>query len=205
MPQNPPIIAGTRIGHVHLKVADLDRALGFYCGVLGFEVMQRMGDSAAFISARRLSPSHRAQHLGKQRRPSAAAGHHRAVSHRHSLSHPPGAGGCAVSRDPGRHRARRRQRSRRQRGAVSARSRPERRRAVSRPAEGRMAARAGWVARDVHETAGSGGFAAGAGNLIPHGEEARSAVSNHESPDAAILRDAASRLLRMRTSRARES
>ena len=51
MPENPPIIAGTRIGHVHLKVADLDRALGFYCGVLGFEVMQRMGDSAAFISA----------------------------------------------------------------------------------------------------------------------------------------------------------
>src|SRR3954468_3870499 len=48
---NPPIIAGTRIGHVHLKVADLERALGFYCGVLGFEVMQRMGPSAAFISA----------------------------------------------------------------------------------------------------------------------------------------------------------
>src|SRR5947207_9997859 len=51
MPQNPPIIAGTRIGHVHLKVADLERALGFYCGVLGFEVMQRYGASAAFISA----------------------------------------------------------------------------------------------------------------------------------------------------------
>ena len=51
MPQNPPVIAGTRISHVHLKVADLDRALGFYCGVLGFEVMQRMGDGAAFISA----------------------------------------------------------------------------------------------------------------------------------------------------------
>jgi len=47
----PPIAAGTRIGHVHLKVADLERALGFYCGVLGFEVMQRMGSSAAFISA----------------------------------------------------------------------------------------------------------------------------------------------------------
>jgi catechol 2,3-dioxygenase len=46
-----PIIAGTRIGHVHLKVADLDRALGFYCGVLGFEIMQRYGDQAAFISA----------------------------------------------------------------------------------------------------------------------------------------------------------
>ena len=51
MPQTPPIIAGTRIGHVHLKVADLERALGFYCGVLGFEVMQRMGSGAAFISA----------------------------------------------------------------------------------------------------------------------------------------------------------
>src|ERR1043165_8432426 len=46
-----PIVAGTRIGHVHLKVADLDRALGFYCGVLGFEIMQRYGDQAAFISA----------------------------------------------------------------------------------------------------------------------------------------------------------
>lgn len=41
----------TRIGHVHLKVADLDRALGFYCGILGFELMQRFGTSAAFISA----------------------------------------------------------------------------------------------------------------------------------------------------------
>ena len=40
-----------RIGHVHLKVADLERALGFYCGVLGFEVMQRLGDSAAFLAA----------------------------------------------------------------------------------------------------------------------------------------------------------
>lgn len=46
-----PIAAGTRIGHVHLKVADLERALGFYCGVLGFEQMQRYGDAAAFISA----------------------------------------------------------------------------------------------------------------------------------------------------------
>src|SRR3954453_15483130 len=42
---------GVDIGHVHLKVADIDRALGFYCGVLGFEEMARMGDQAAFISA----------------------------------------------------------------------------------------------------------------------------------------------------------
>jgi catechol 2,3-dioxygenase len=46
-----PIDPGTRIGHVHLKVADLDRALDFYCGVLGFELMQRLGAQAAFISA----------------------------------------------------------------------------------------------------------------------------------------------------------
>ena len=46
-----PIDARVSIGHVHLKVADLERALAFYCGVLGFELMQRMGSSAAFISA----------------------------------------------------------------------------------------------------------------------------------------------------------
>jgi catechol 2,3-dioxygenase len=40
-----------RIGHVHLKVADLDRALAFYCGVLGFEVTARLASGAAFISA----------------------------------------------------------------------------------------------------------------------------------------------------------
>ena len=42
---------GVRIGHVHLKVADLDRALRFYSGVLGLQITQRMGDSAAFLSA----------------------------------------------------------------------------------------------------------------------------------------------------------
>jgi catechol 2,3-dioxygenase len=46
-----PIDAAVRIGHVHLKVADLDRALKFYCGVLGFELQQRFGSQAAFISA----------------------------------------------------------------------------------------------------------------------------------------------------------
>ena len=40
-----------RIGHVHLKVADIERSLAFYCGILGFELMARMGDQAAFISA----------------------------------------------------------------------------------------------------------------------------------------------------------
>src|ERR1700687_3562931 len=52
MPEtSTPIIAGTRIGHVHLKVADLDRPLGFYCGVFGFELMQRLPSGAAFVSA----------------------------------------------------------------------------------------------------------------------------------------------------------
>jgi len=41
----------TGIGHVHLKVADVDRSLGFYSSVLGFELQQRFGDQAAFVSA----------------------------------------------------------------------------------------------------------------------------------------------------------
>lgn len=57
MPPSPstiadsPIPAGVRIGHVHLKVADLERSLAFYCGVLGFRLTQRYGTRAAFVSA----------------------------------------------------------------------------------------------------------------------------------------------------------
>jgi catechol 2,3-dioxygenase len=51
VPAPRPIDPGVDIGHVHLKVADLDRALDFYCGVLGFELMQRYGTEAAFVSA----------------------------------------------------------------------------------------------------------------------------------------------------------
>jgi catechol 2,3-dioxygenase len=46
-----PIDPGVRIGHVHLKVADLERAIAFYQGVLGFDVTQRMDRGAAFLSA----------------------------------------------------------------------------------------------------------------------------------------------------------
>jgi catechol 2,3-dioxygenase len=46
-----PVDPRVEIGHVHLKVADIERALEFWCGVLGFELQQRMGDSAAFVSA----------------------------------------------------------------------------------------------------------------------------------------------------------
>lgn len=48
---NRPIDPQVSIGHVHLKVADLEQALRFYCGVLGFAVTQRYGTAAAFISA----------------------------------------------------------------------------------------------------------------------------------------------------------
>lgn len=46
-----PVHPQARIGHVHLKVADLDRAIAFYSGVLGFELTQRYGSQAAFLSA----------------------------------------------------------------------------------------------------------------------------------------------------------
>lgn len=48
---NFPIDDRVRIGHGHLRVSDLDRSLMFYCGVLGFELMQRIGNEAAFLSA----------------------------------------------------------------------------------------------------------------------------------------------------------
>jgi len=48
---NARIDPRVQIGHVHLKVADLERALAFYCGILGFELTQRYGSAAAFISA----------------------------------------------------------------------------------------------------------------------------------------------------------
>jgi catechol 2,3-dioxygenase len=53
MPAEPaaPVHPDTRVGHIHLKVADLDRALRFYRDILGFELTQRYGSSAAFLSA----------------------------------------------------------------------------------------------------------------------------------------------------------
>lgn len=47
----PPVNSGTRIGHVHLKVSDLERALAFYAGVPGFRVTQRYGSEAVFLAA----------------------------------------------------------------------------------------------------------------------------------------------------------
>jgi catechol 2,3-dioxygenase len=49
--KSPPVDPQVRIGHVHLKVADLERALGFWRDVLGFQIMQRYGTRAVFLSA----------------------------------------------------------------------------------------------------------------------------------------------------------
>ena len=134
MPENPPIIAGTRIGHVHLKVADLDRALGFYCGVLGFEVMQRMGSAAAFISAggyhHHIGLNTWESKGGHPPPPGTTGLFHTAILYPTA----PALADALHRVIAGRHPARRRQRPRRQRSALPARPRPERRRTLLGPA-----------------------------------------------------------------------
>ena len=85
-----PIDPQVRIGHVHLKVADLERSLRFYCGVLGFQVTQRYGTQAAFVSA---GGYH--HHIGLNTWESLGgspppAGDHGALPRRHPLSRPGG-------------------------------------------------------------------------------------------------------------------
>jgi len=79
MPNTVP--ADTRVGHIHLKVSDLDRAIHFYGDVLGFDLMQRYGDQAAFLSA---GGYH--HHIGLNTWHSKGAGHapQRAVGLYHS-------------------------------------------------------------------------------------------------------------------------
>ena len=155
--ENPrPIDPGVRIGHVHLKVADLNRALGFYCGVLGFSLMQRFGQQAAFISA---GGYH--HHIGLNTWDSlggaaAAAGQHGAVSCGDPVSDPRGTGGCAAAADGGGYCVDRRVRSRRERGSVSGRSGRERGGAVLGSPAGGVAENLGWGISDDHAAAGSG-------------------------------------------------
>ena len=166
-----PVAAGTRIGHVHLKVADLDRALGFYCGVLGFELMQRRGDEAAFIAAggyhHHIGLNTWESKGGSPPPPGTTGLFHTAILY----PEPRRAGRCTAPVDRGRHRPGRRQRSRRQRGAVSARSRPERRRTLCRSAARGVAAGGRWHPGDVHQAAGSGGVA-GRGGAIGYAAQA---------------------------------
>ena len=71
--------AGTRIGHVHLNVAELSAAEDFYGGLLGFEVTVRGYPGALFLVRRRLPPPRRRQHLGRRRSGGAPAGVPRAA------------------------------------------------------------------------------------------------------------------------------
>ena len=134
-----PIADGVRIGHVHLKVADLERALSFYCDVLGFELMQRRGREAAFVSAGGYH-HHIAlntwESLGGSPPPAGCDG---ALSSRHPLPDASAPRRRAAPPDRGRYRARRRQRSRRERGSLSARLRPERWSTLLGPSAGTVA------------------------------------------------------------------
>lgn len=83
-----PVDPQARIGHVHLKVADLDRAIAFYSGVLGFSVTQRYGAGAAFLAAGNYH-----HHIGLNTWESAGGTPptqraHRTLSHRVFVSEP---------------------------------------------------------------------------------------------------------------------
>ncbi len=138
------------IGHVHLKVADLDRALAFWRDTLGFEEQARMGDQAAFLSA---GGYH--HHIGLNTWESQGGsppprGTTGPLPRRRSLPRPEVAGddpeAVAGSGDPVRGRVR----PRRERGDLPPRSRRERRRALLRPSARAVAARGRRHGRDVH-------------------------------------------------------
>ena len=152
-----PIDPATRIGHVHLKVADIERSLAFYCGVLGFQLMARYGTQAAFFSAGGYHHHFGINTWESARRVAAAARHDRPLPHGHPLSDARGARRCAAPADRGGRAARRRQRPRRQRGALSPRSGRERRRALLGPAARGVAAQPGWFTGDEDRVAQSRG------------------------------------------------
>ncbi len=89
-----------RIGHVHLKVADLRRSLAFYAGVLGLEVMQRYGDGAVFLSAGGYHHHIALNTWGEFGWFAACGGHDGALSHGDCLSEP-GGGGDGVAESAG--------------------------------------------------------------------------------------------------------
>ena len=132
---------GVDIGHVHLKVADLDRALDFYGGVLGFELMQRLGAEAAFVSAggyhHHIGLNTWQSKGGSPPPPGTTGLFHAAILYptRRALAD------ALRRRARGRDPARRRLRPRRQRGALPPRPRPERGRALLGPPAGAVAAR----------------------------------------------------------------
>ena len=155
------IDAGVRMGHVHLKVADLERALGFYRGVLGFQLMQRFGDSAAFISAGGLPPPYRAEYVGEQGRDCSASRDDGAVPPGDCVSDTRGSGRRLAAADAGRRAARWGRRPWGERGALPARSGRKRSGVVLGPAAGGVAERCSRRVGDVHQSAGSARTAGG--------------------------------------------
>ena len=84
--ENYIIPASTRIGHVHLKVSDLQRSLDFYCGLLGFELITKYGDTGCFYIGRRLPPSYRPEYLAQQRSAACTGNCTRIIPYRHIIS-----------------------------------------------------------------------------------------------------------------------
>jgi len=85
-----------RIGHVHLKVADLRRALDFYSGVLGLEIMQRMGKGRLFLSAGGYPHHIPLQHMGESGRIASGGGKRPGFITRQLLSYAGGASDCTA-------------------------------------------------------------------------------------------------------------
>ena len=130
---------GVDIGHVHLKVADLERAIGFYRDVLGFDLMQQMGDQAAFLSAggyhHHIGLNTWESKGGSPPPPGTTGLYHVAIRY-------PIARGAGRRAEAARRQSRadlRRLRSRRERGDLPARSGRQRDRALPRPAAGGVA------------------------------------------------------------------
>ena len=146
---------GVRIGHVHLKVANLERALEFYSGILGLEITQRLGDSAVFLSAGGYHHHIALNTWESLDGPPPGPGHDGPLSHRDSLPEPCSAGRSAETGSFRRNSSGRGGRPRRQRVDLPARPRRQRSGIISRQTEGGLAADIGWQARDVHAPAGS--------------------------------------------------
>src|SRR5215218_6451568 len=83
---NYSVPAGVHIGHVHLKVSDLERALSFYKDLLGFQVMQLWGTQAAFYFCRWLSSSYRFKYMVQQRCTACTKTCGRLISYCYSVS-----------------------------------------------------------------------------------------------------------------------
>lgn len=151
---NAPINAQVRVGHVHLKVADLGRALDFYCGVLGFELMQRIGSQAAFVSAggyhHHIGLNTWESLNGAPPAPGTTGLYHFAILYPARAALADALRRLASANIEREHRTGRRKRPRRQRSPLFARSRRQRAGTLLGQAARRVAAHARRRTRDVH-------------------------------------------------------